>query len=216
MAKLTDLGFSKGTIFETIVSTYNNNKAPNAAPIGAIMQNPQTISLNIFNSSNTNRNLKTSKSAVINLVDDVEVFYKTTFKEVNPEGLLPQEWFVKAESVNAPKLCSANATIDVSVADTAPIGEDKTHFSCNVEQINVHEMFPQVYCRSMPATLEAIIHATRVKVFLKDDEQKKQVPHLLELIENSNKVVNHTAPNSLYSRVMADLLKKIDSWRTQP
>jgi len=215
MAKLIDLGFSKGTIFETIVSTYSNNKAPNAAPIGAIMQNPQTISLKIFNTSNTNRNLKANKSAVINLVDDIEVFYKTTFKEANPEGLLPQEWFVKAESVNAPQLRFANATIDVSVADAVQIGEDKTHFFCNVEQINVHEMFPQVYCRSMSATLEAIINATRVKVFLRDNEQKKQVSHLLELIENSNKIVNHTAPNSLYSRVMADLLKKIDSWRTQ-
>jgi hypothetical protein len=73
------------------------------------MQNLQTISLNIFNSSNTNRNLKTSKSAVINLVDDIEVFYKTAFKEANPEGSLPQEWFIKAESVDAPKLY-ANAT----------------------------------------------------------------------------------------------------------
>jgi hypothetical protein len=91
-------------------------------------------------------------------------------------------------------------------------GEDKAIFR------NVKNKCPRVFRKFTAAHASNLsyIHATRVKVFLKDDEQKKQVPHLLELIENSNKVVNHTAPNSLYSRVMADLLEKIDSWRTQP
>ena len=66
MAKLTDLGFLKGMIFEAIVSTYNRDGSPNAAPMGTTMQNQHTISLNIFNSSETNRNLKTNKCAVIN------------------------------------------------------------------------------------------------------------------------------------------------------
>ena len=100
--------------------------------MGAIMQDQQTISLNIFNSSQTSRNLKTNKCAVINLTSDIEVFYKTTFKEANPNGKLPHEWFEKQEVVNAPKLRLADATIDVSVIKMEPVGAEKTQFSCNV------------------------------------------------------------------------------------
>ena len=100
---------------ETIVSTYNPDGTPNAAPMGITMQDQQTLSLNIFNSSSTCRNLKANKCAVINLTSNIEVFYKTTFKEANPDGKLPQEWFEKSEVVNAPKLRLADATVEVSV-----------------------------------------------------------------------------------------------------
>jgi hypothetical protein len=216
MAKLTDLGFLKGMIFETIVSTYNPNGTPNAAPMGATMQNPKTLSLNIFNTSQTSKNLTANKCAVINLTDNIDVFYKTAFKETNPNGQLPQEWFQKNGDVNAPKLLLSDATIDVSVAQTEPINAEKTNFSCNIEQITTEKTYPQVYCRAMPATLEAIVHATRVKAFTKDEQKKEQVGQLLEIIKNCNDVVNRTAPNSVYSLVMADLLERIDSWRIKP
>jgi hypothetical protein len=216
MAKLTDLGFSKGPIFETIVSTYNKDGSPNAASMGIVMKNPKTITLKIFNSSQTNCNLKTTKCAVINLTNNIEVFYKTAFKEANSNKQLPQEWFEKEEMVNAPKLRFANATIDVIVTGTVPSGAEKTNFSLKIQQINAAEMYPQVYCRAMSATLEAIIHATRVKVFVNDLKKKEHVSQLLETIKNCNDVVNRTAPNSQYSWVMADLNKRIDSWRNKP
>ena len=68
----------------------------------------------------------------------------------------------------------------------------------------------------MPATLEAILNATRVKVFLNQGTKQKDKAKLLEMIENCNNVVNRTAPNSAYSLVMADLMKRIDSWRNKP
>lgn len=216
MAKLTDLGFLKSMIFEAIVSTYNQDGSPNAAPMGAIMQNQHTISLNIFNSSETNRNLKTNKCAVINFTNNIEVFYKTTFKEANPTGKLPQEWFEKAKTVNAPKLQLSDATIDVSVASMEPMGTEKTNFSCSIVKINVDKMYPQIYCRAMAITLEAIIHATRVKAFVNDEKQQKNVNALLQLIGNNNNVVNRVAPNSMYATIMADLTKRIDSWRNKP
>lgn len=216
MAKLTDLGFLKSMIFEAIVSTYNRDGSPNAAPMGTIMQNQHTISLNIFNSSETNRNLKTNKCAVINFTNNIEVFYKTTFKEANPTGKLPQEWFEKTETVNAPKLQLSDATIDVSVASMESMGAEKTNFSCSIVKINVDKIYPQIYCRAMAITLEAIIHATRVKAFVNDEKQQKNVNALLQIIANNNDIVNRVAPNSMYTTIMADLTKRIDSWRNKP
>jgi hypothetical protein len=216
MAKISDLGFSKDIIAETISSTYNPNGAPNAAPMGVTMQDSQTVNLNIFNSSQTNRNLRKNRCAVINATSNIEIYYKTAFKEANPEGKLPKEWFEKAEVVNAPKLRLAEATIEVSVVNMQPVGVEKTKFSCNVEKVNVVKIFPQVYCRALPATLEAIVHATRVKEFLKDQNKKVHVNQLLQAIHNCSDLVNRTAPNSLYSVVMADLIKRIESWRNKP
>jgi hypothetical protein len=68
----------------------------------------------------------------------------------------------------------------------------------------------------MPATLEAIVHATRIKVYANDEKKKEQVNNLLQTINTCNDLVNRTAPNSTCSAVMADLMKRIDSWRKQP
>ena len=214
-AKLTDLGFLKGIIAECIVSTYNVDGKPNAAPMGVIMEDEQHLIVNLFNSSTTCSNIKANRCAVVNLTSNIEVFYKTAFKEANPDGKLPQEWFEKAKAVNAPKLRFADATIDVSVTDITPIDTVKTRAVCNVESVQATRKFPQVHCRAMDATLEAIIHATRVKAFLNDEGKQKQVSKLLELIDNCNDVVNRVAPNSIYSLVMADLIKRIDSWRSK-
>ena len=216
MAKLIDLGFSKGIIFETIVSTYNHDGTPNAAPMGAILQNSQRIKLNIYNSSTTSFNLKTNKCAVINITSNIELFFKTAFKEVNVDGKLPQDWFEKSEAVAAPKLQLADATVDVSNIDLVAVGGEKTSFSCRVEQVNISKMCPQVYCRAMGLTLEAIIHGTRVKAFVKDQKKKQQVEQLLQIIGNCNDVINRTAPNSAYSDIMSDLMKRINSWRDKP
>jgi hypothetical protein len=94
-----------------------------------------------------------------------------------------------------------------------PIGTEKTKILCKVKLVNATKKYPQVYCRAMAATLEAIIHATRVKAFINDEKQQKNVNKLLEMIENCNDVVNRVASNSPYSATMADLMKRIDSWR---
>jgi len=212
VAKLSDLGFSKSLIVETIVSTFNSDGTPNAAPMGAIMENEQTLALNIFNTSETNRNLKCTKCAAINITNDIEIFYKTAFKQKKPRGNLPQDWFSKSEMIDAPLLSCANATIEVTIINQI-FFEEKTRFTCQVESINSVKVYPRIYCRAFGACIEAIVHATRVQDFIGDLNKEEYVSKLLDLIGDCNEVVNRVAPNSIYSLVMSDLLEQIDSWR---
>ena len=214
-AKLTDLGFLKGMIAECIVSTYSLDGKPDAAPMGVIFEDEQHLTINLYNSSTTCNNIKANRCAVVNLTSNMEVFYKTAFKEANHDGELPQEWFEKAKTVNAPKLRFADATIDVSVSDLTPIGTLKTRVVCKVELVQATRKFPQVHCRAMDATLEAIIHATRVKAFVNDEGKQAQVRRLLEQIDGCDDVVNRVSPNSVYSLIMADLIKRTDAWRSK-
>jgi len=215
-AKLTDLGFSKGIIVAAIISTYGKGRKPNAAPMGITMIDDEHLSIDFFNTSKTYANIRANRCAVINLTCDIELFYKTGFKEANPDGVLPQEWFEKAALVNAPKLRFADATLEISIYHLEAVGAEKARAFFKIRLLQAQEKYPQVYCRAFSATLEAIIHATRVKAFVNVEGEQKKVSKLMELIENRNDVVNRVAPNSVYSAVMADLMKRIDSWRSKP
>lgn len=215
MVELTDLGFSKDMFSETIVSTYNPDGSINAAPIGLKMKDTQHLSMRIFNTSSTCRNLKLKKQAVVNLTSNIEIFYKSAFKEANIDGKIPTHWFVNADVVEAPKLSSSDGSIEVLIDSMSDDGE-RTEFSCKVKSLYAMKKYPQVYCRAMPLTLEAITHATRVKVFMKVPEKQNEVSELIKKIQNYVHIVKRVAPNSKYTTVLADLLNRIDSWRTRP
>jgi hypothetical protein len=215
MAKIADLGFSKGIITETIVSTYNVDGQPNAAPMGVTMENAQRIVIRPYTSTLTYMNLQLKRCAVINVTANPELYYRTAFKEANPKGKMPHEWFEKAEIVDAPKLRMAEAHIEVSVADISSFDAERTKVLCQVKLIKAPKVLPKVYCRASSATIEAIIHATRVKILISDKNERKYVHRLLEMIKSCNDVVNRVAPNSRYSEIMADLTKRVDSWRAK-
>ena len=217
MTGITDLGFSEGVIVETIVTTYNVDGQANAAPMGVTMENPQRVVLRIYTSSLTYKNLQSKRCGVVNVTCDAELFYRTAFKEVNPNGKLPQDLFETAETVDAPRLRAADAHIEVAVADIRQFDVERAEVICDVKLIQAASVFPKAYCRALFATVEAIVHATRVKAFInyEDRQKREQALKLLETIKDCRDVVNRVAPNSRYSEIMADLNQRIDSWRAK-
>jgi hypothetical protein len=216
MTNLYDLGFLKDTIGETIVSTYSADGKPTAAPMGIIMKSNEQVIIRPFISSLTYKNIQTKKCAVANVTSNPELFYLTAFKEANPDGKLSPELFQKAETVDAPRLGAADATIEVSVAETRSFDAERAEFLCNVQLVKASKKLPKVYCRAQFATIEAIIHATRIKVFVRGDKQEqKQAIELLERVNVCEQVVERTAPNSRYSEIMADLTGSISLWRKE-
>jgi hypothetical protein len=216
MVKLTDLGFSKGTIVETILTTYDEKGAPNAAPMGIIMNNEKALSARIYKSSLTYRNLLSKKSAVVNITSDVDTFLRTTFKDANPEGKIPNDWFERAKIVDAPRLRKSDAVVEVAVAEMRPIDTEKTELICRVELIRAEKVFPKAYCRAHSATIEALIHATRINAFLKGDQkQREKALQLVKTLASIKETVDHVSPESRYAEIMTYIAGKIKSWREQ-
>ena len=217
MTSIADLGFSKGAIVETIVSTYSADGQANAAPMGAVMKNTQHIAIRIYVSSLTYKNLQSKRCAVVNVTSDPEVFYHTAFKETNQNGRLPQDWFEKAEVVDAPRLRAADAIIEVAVADIQPFDSERADVVYEAKLVQASSVLPKAYSRALFATIEAIVHATRVKAFIRhaDKQKREQALKLIETIRECNNVVNRVAPNSRYSEIMADLNQRINSWRAK-
>jgi hypothetical protein len=210
-AKLTDLGFIKNTISETIVSTYNPDGTPNAAPMGIIPQDEEHVNIIFFGDTQTRQNIAATKSAVINLTNNIELFYQTCFKD--PHRKLPADWFKTTQTCPAPRLQAADAAIEVTLLNLEPLVQAKTKATLKIENIAAPTQFPKVYCRAMALTLEAIIHATRVQAYQNNPLKQQDTQKLLNLIEHSKETVQRIAPGTVYSLVMADLSEKIKSWR---
>ena len=216
MNNLASLGFLKNAIMETIVSTYNANGQPTAAPMGMKTEDIKHIVIRPYTSTLTYTNLQSKRCAVINVTSNPELYYRTAFKEANPEGKIPPGWFEKAETVDAPRLQMADAFVEVSVVDTKSLGAERAEVLCDIQLIKASSLLPKAYCRATFATIEAIIHATRVKLFLAGDRQKQEQAHrLIELIQHYNAVVNRVAPKSRHSTIMADLTRRINSWKVK-
>jgi hypothetical protein len=216
MANLDDLGFLKDTIGETIVSTYSADGQPTAAPMGVVIESNEQLRIRPYISSLTYKNLQTKRCAVVNVTSNPELFYLTAFKEANPDGKLPPDLFEKAETVDAPRLRTADATVEVLVDEAGSFSTERAEFLCNVQLVKASKKLPKVYCRAQFATIEAIIHATRIKPFLRGNKQEQERAfRLLELVEICQDVVNRTAPKSRYSEIMAELTRRINLWRKE-
>jgi hypothetical protein len=213
---LRDLGFSKGLILETIVSTCNANGEPNAAPMGITIKTESIVEIRPYVTTTTYQNLASTKCAVINLTTDPELFFITAFKEAIPQNKLPVALFGKAKSIAAPTILTADSHIEVAVKSLKILENEKAEAQCTVRLIESSKQYPQVYCRAKSAAIEAILHATRLEVFLKQgDEKKEQVLDLLERFRICCDVVNRVGPNSRFSNLMSDLTKRIEEWRRE-
>lgn len=214
MIKLEDLGFAKGVICETIVSTYSNHGYPNFAPMGVIEIDPKRIMIKIYKSSNTYKNLKAKRCAVVNLSSDPSLFYKSAIKETNIEQKNFLDLFEKGNLVDAPKLKMADATLEVSVLDINEENYEKAKIVFEVKTIKAIRCFPKVHCRAFSATIESIILATRIRLFLAGNQlQQKQVNNMIDKVMSFKEIVKRTAPKSKHVDIMSDLIRKIESWK---
>ncbi|MCP8316912.1 MAG: DUF447 family protein, partial [archaeon] len=171
---LSDLGFIKNCVFEVIVSTYGINHVPNAAPMGIMTDDMQRFIMKPYTTSQTYRNIFLQKCAVINIISNSIIYYKTAFKDYNPDKRVPIDWFEKADLVDAPKLKNADACIEVKAIKIENKKRDRAKVLCEVVNIShIINTVPKAYCRANFALIESIIHATRINVFLSKDEKER-------------------------------------------
>lgn len=65
-------------IYETIFTTYNNDFTPNVAPMGISTPDMKKLVAKIYSTSQTYRNISEKKCTVINITNDLSLFYKTS------------------------------------------------------------------------------------------------------------------------------------------
>ncbi len=202
---LDRLNLQPNFIYETIVTTYSEDKIPNAAPMGIILLNEQVVIISPFIATRTFKNILRTNCAVINFIFDLNLFFMSSFETKQPK--LPLEFFEHATNVDAPLLKAAVASIQVRVLD---IEKDAKRAKIKGEII-CWNCAPALFFplnRGYNLVLESLIHTTRILEF-REDSQK--VRPLVDLIKKYQSLIEKVAPIGEYIEIMGRIRKIIEN-----
>ena len=204
---LLDLGFHKGSIYETIVTTFDSKRRPHVAPMGVTISGANNLILRPFLGTETFRTLNTLRCGVVNVTSDPWRFYKTALKNETWVGSPPRSWFEPAKRVIAPRLKSCDSYVEFAVTSTSGNGPRRS-VRCRVVHVKVMRKKVAPYCRSMFAAIECIIHATRIREFQKSGASG-DAGRLIELMEYYEDLVERVSPRSVECKIIHSLLRHL-------
>ena len=179
-------------ILETIVTTVGADGAINCAPMG-VEWGARTIVLKPFLETATYRNVAATRSAVVNLTDDVRVFARAAITN----AVYPT---VKASVVQGVVLadCCSWRELEVRSIDSTPPRS-------RIEAVVVHHGTRREFIgfnRARHAVLEAAIYATRLHLLARDFVERE--------IARLQVIVDKTAGNEEFE-AMALLVEHIQA-----
>jgi hypothetical protein len=199
-AVLQALGFTEGNIVETIMVTKNSDGIYNAAPMGVTYRDG-FIEVHPYR-SRSYLNLNHSNQASINITDDPLIFLKTAFKD--------ELDFVP--SVNDWVLMGSDATVFLEKLEEFNVSDLQAGFKFKPTRIAITKKEPMVFSRGRAEAIEAVIHATRVKVFQAESRYEK-VDELLKRINDCFNVITRVSvAGSPEMQVVEELDKLIIKW----
>ena len=114
--------------------------------------------------------------------------------------------------MNAPRLKDCDAWLEAKVKRASKKTKERASFLCEVVNIvEARRLKPKAYSRARFAVIESIIHTTRIEPFLSQG-RVKEAKRLLSLIHHYDEVVSKVAPDSAYSRLMDDIVKRAEGY----
>jgi hypothetical protein len=207
--ELDKIGLKKGSIFEIILTTSNPDGSRNAAPMGVKRVEPLVLELKPFKSSNTYRNLILSQRACINITNDPELFFLTSFKEEEITG------FVELKIDDDLRLVPSDANVFVRVIKSEDISELRSRFLCEAVGVEFTTITPEVFSRGKAEAIEAIIHATRIEIFTKGGRMKELECLNKKFFSSKEVVLRVSAKDSKEARIIKKLGEMMARWREE-
>ncbi len=198
------MGFTPGTVVETILSTISSEGTPNVAPMGVWVQPGANLVIRPYAETQTARNLLEVPEAVINITDDSRIFFNTAFKR---RGTDTEVFFYDpAKSVRPPRLRGMLGYVEVEIEEPLKPEEvgNPLEYECRIKEVEAPSRLPQVHSRACFAAIESVIHATRIVAL--SDSDPDQTERLYRLVQEYHRLVHRIAPNSVHSGVVDDVL----------
>lgn len=173
-------------ILESIVTTLNEDGSPNLSPMGpTVTENLDAFELRPFNTSRTFANLKRTKSGVLHVTDNVELFARAAIGQLES---LPE--FFAAEKVSGRVIadsCRWYEFVVEFIDETGP----RMNLNCRTVHAGRNRDF-WGFNRAKHAVLEAAILATRLD-FLPADEIRDQFVRLQSTVNKTGGPQEHVA-----------------------
>jgi hypothetical protein len=168
---ISDMGFLPGRILEAIVTTFNEDGSPNAAPIGIYPISGGEIKMEVHEPSDTRSNLLRTGACVINVIFDPLLFLKCAILgsgKGGEENEITADETIPAENVDAPILKDANAYLELKMQTSEEKTKKDEHgemkFSrvvCRVVNTGVNKEYPVAVNRGLFAAIEVAVAMSR-------------------------------------------------------
>jgi len=205
---LDRIGFSRGSIVESVLTTLNPDGSVNAAPIGVARKGPVQLEIRPYRSSKTHSNLNRNPEACINVINDPAIFLVTAFKEEKFDFSPPK--FSHDNSIE-----QADAVVFLTMLKREEIDKERSSFVGEASSIKLITESPTVFSRGRAQAIEAIIHATRIEYYLKN-RKLVEAEDYIDRFNRCKRVVLKVSPqDSPETRTVEALERLIDRWRAQ-
>ena len=203
------LPFEKNIIYETIISSYNKDGMPNAAPMGILLDEENEIILRVFNQSDTYKNLLANKICAINLSNNPNLYVNATLFQDE----LKADFFTKHPDFSAPilKSCKENFLILKIIKIESDSLPNRTLFIGKIVYQKLQNQISPVFTRAFSSLIEILIHVTRVIYYSQImGSNSKEVLELIELINHHSQVISKVSDkNSIYQQLLRKINQKM-------
>ncbi len=176
----------KGLLYETVVTTLNEDGTANAAPIGVICKDKNKIVVYMHHGSTTVSNTKRNQRFVVNILKDPLIFVESTV------GDLPQQYFehfnndFHLKRADAYFLANVTSSKDVSKKDKLGVSIT-TVIQAEVSDIIKNKDHIEPLNRAIYGIIEGLVYLTRMDM-VSGDMEKLYRHRMSEITRIVNKV----------------------------
>ncbi len=186
MLDLHSVGMRKGMLYETIITTINPDKTPNAAPIGVICKDKDEIVVYLHEGSRTIKNIKNDRAFVVNILKDPLVFVESTIGNLKADYFLEFKGNYAIQDADAYFLAKVYDLKDIERKDQ--FGIDKSSIiRADVEEIVINKDCVEPLNRAIYGVVEALVYLTR-KEMVSGETEKLYNLRMKEISRIVNKV----------------------------
>lgn len=167
---LEDIGMKKGLLYETVVTTVDGNKKPNAAPIGIICKDKMEVVCYLHQGSTTVKNIKETKSFVVNILKDPMIFVESTLGNLPDEKYEPYNDKFYVGSTDAFFIADVTSIKDVERKDQFGVSVTSV-VRANVVDITKFKECVEPLNRAIYGIVEGLVYLTRMNMVSGDMEK---------------------------------------------
>jgi hypothetical protein len=183
---LGSIGMEKGLLYETIVTTVNDDHTPNAAPIGVICKNNKEVVAYLYHGSKTVRNIKRNHSFSVNILKDPMVFVESTLGNLSDNYFeqYANEFYIK--NTDAFFIAHVTSLKDVEKKDNFGVSVT-TVLTAEVSNIIKKKENVEPLNRAIYGIIEGLVYLTRMEM-VSGDMEKFYRRRMTEISRIVNKV----------------------------
>jgi hypothetical protein len=166
---LGSIGMEKGLLYETVITTVNEDGTSNAAPIGVVCKDKNEVVIYLHHGSRTVRNIKRNHIFIVNILKNPMVFVESTLANLSKDYFKHYKNNFYIKNTDAFFVAQVTSLKDVEK-------DDKIGFSITtVIRAEVTDIIKQKECveplnRALYGIIESLVYLTRMDIVSGDME----------------------------------------------